>query len=85
MSIDDLKVPIKDGQIQFVIGAGGKPTGVLLDIATWERIIQALEDVEDLNIAKQALADLDAAGGDLQKAGYISWEQARAELEADES
>jgi hypothetical protein len=77
MSIDNLEAPIKGGQVQFVIGAEGKPTGVLLDIATWERILQALEDAEDLGIAKQALADLDAASGDLQKADYISWEQAR--------
>jgi hypothetical protein len=47
-------------------------------------ILQALEDAEDLTIAKQALAELDAAGGDPEKAGYLAWEQIRAQLDADE-
>ena len=54
---------------------------MLLSIAEWERIVEALEDAEDLAIVQQALAELDAAGGDAEKAGYISWKQARAELE----
>lgn len=84
MSIDHLQAPAGIGQVQFVIGAEGKPTAVLLDIATWRHILQALEDAEDLTIAKQALAELDAAGGDPEKAGYLVWEQVRAQLDADE-
>jgi len=72
--------PITTGKVQFVVGAEGKLTAVLLDIATWERIIEALEDAEDLAIARQALAELNAAGGDLEKAGFRPWEQARAQL-----
>ena len=67
--------------IRFVVGEQGKPTAVLVDIATWERILEALEDAEDVHLAHQALAAIDAAGGDLQKAGLISWEQARLALE----
>jgi len=67
--------------IQFVIGAEGKPTAVLLDIVIWERIIQALEDAEDVALAKEVLAVLDAAGGDPEKAGFISWERAKLDLE----
>ena len=67
--------------VQYVIGADGKPTAVLLSIAEWERIIEALEDAEDLEIVQRALDELEAAGGDPEKAGYISWEQARAEFE----
>ena len=67
--------------IQFVIGAEGKPTAVLVDIATWEHILDALEDAEDVALAKAAFAALDAAGGNPEKAGFIAWEKARAELE----
>jgi hypothetical protein len=67
--------------IQFVIGAEGKPTAVLVDIQTWERIIHALEDAEDVALAREALAVLDAVGGDPEKAGFIPWEQAKEELE----
>jgi hypothetical protein len=67
--------------IQFVIGAEGKPTAVLVDISMWEHILDALEDAEDAVLVKEALAVLDATGGDLEKAGYISWEKAKVELE----
>ena len=66
--------------IQFVIGLEGKPTAVLVNISTWERILEALEDAEDVALAKDALVALDAAGGDPEKAGFISWEKARAEF-----
>ena len=68
-------------EVQFVIGAEGKPTAVLLDIATWERILEAFEDAEDVALTKRALAELDAAGGDAEQAGYLPWEQLRAQLE----
>lgn len=68
--------------VQFVVGPQGQPTGVLVDIATWEHILDVLEDAEDIPLVKQALSELDAAGWDPAKAGYISWAQARAELEA---
>lgn len=77
--------PVSVDKVQFVVGSEGKPTAVLLDIATWERIIEALEDAEDLAIARQALAELSAAGGDLAKAGFRPWEQVRAELIADDA
>jgi hypothetical protein len=67
--------------IQFVIGAEGKPTAVLVDISMWEQILDALEDAEDVALVKEALASLDAAGGDLEKAGFVPWEKAKAELE----
>jgi hypothetical protein len=72
---------MRDQDIRLVIGAEGKPTAVLVDIDTWERIINALEDAEDVAMAKETLASLDAAGGDFEKAGFISWESARKELE----
>ena len=74
-------VDLTEKNVQFVIGKKGKPTGVLVDMETWEKIIEALEDAEDIEIARQALAEIDAAGGDLEKAGYIPWHKARAELE----
>lgn len=69
--------------IQFVVGSEGQPSGVFLDMATWRRIVQALEDAEDFSIAKQALAEIDAAGGDLEKAGFLAWETLRSTAEAD--
>jgi hypothetical protein len=67
--------------IQFVIGAEGKPTAVLVDISTWEQILDALEEAEDVALVKDALITLDTANGNLEKAGFIPWEKARKELE----
>lgn len=72
---------MRDQDIRFVIGTEGKPTAVLVDIATWERILNALEDAEDVTLAKETLASLDVAGGDFTKAGFISWGTAKKELE----
>ncbi len=72
--------PIQTG-FQFVVGRDGKATAVLLDISTWEHIVHLLEDLEDTAIAKQFFSDLEMVNGDLEKAGYISWGKARAELE----
>jgi len=74
-------VTITPKKIQYVIGPKGKPTGVLVDLKTWEGILEALEEAEDIAIARDALAKLDAAGGDPEKAGFIPWEKARNELE----
>ena len=67
--------------IQFVIGAEGKPTAVLVDIAFWEHILDALEDAEDTALARETLALLDSVGGNPEKAGLIEWQTARAKLE----
>ena len=73
-------VTIAPKKIQYVIGSKGKPTGVLVDLKTWEGILDALEEVDDIAVAKEALTKLDAAGGNPEKAGFISWEKSRAEL-----
>ncbi len=74
-------VMLTDKNVQFVVGEKGKPTGVLVNLKTWKKIIEALEDAEDIEIARHALAEIDAAGGSLEKAGYIPWSKARAEWE----
>jgi len=78
-------LPIDPSTVQYVVGADGQPRAVQIDISTWAQIVAFLEDAEDRAIAREALAELDAAGGNPAKAGYIPWEQARRELEADGS
>ncbi len=74
-----MNVPNQD--ILYVVGAEGKPTAVLINITTWERILDALEDAEDAALVKESLAALNTAGGNLAQAGFISWHKARSELE----
>lgn len=47
----------------------------------WEAIIEWLETIEDIQVAKQAVAELKAFGGDREKAGWLRWNDVKKELE----
>jgi hypothetical protein len=66
--------------ITIIPNAKGKPAGVLIDMHTWDSILDALELAEDLPVIKQALTALKAAGWDPIKAGFIPWSTAREKL-----
>jgi hypothetical protein len=50
---------------------------VVLDLEDWEAMIEWLETVEDVQVAERAYAQLRAAGGDRQQAGWLRWEDVR--------
>jgi hypothetical protein len=64
--------------VQFVT-AQGKRLAVL-DASDWETLIDWLETIEDLQVARQALSQLRAAGGNRATAGWLEWSQVRDEL-----
>ncbi|PDV97957.1 hypothetical protein A9Q02_16780 [Candidatus Chloroploca asiatica] len=45
----------------------------VLSADDWEALIEWLETLEDVAIAKEAFAQLKAAGGDRGKAGWVKW------------
>lgn len=53
----------------------------VLDVEDWEALIEWLETLEDLEIARQATATLQKAHGDRAQAGWLKWEEVRGELE----
>jgi len=63
----------------FVVGTDGRPTAVQMDIETWRKIVEALEDAEDVSLAREALAELEAAGGDPDEAGWLRLEDVARE------
>ncbi len=60
--------------VRFVVGADGQPSAVQVDVGLWQKIVEALEDAEDVEIVRAALAELAAAGGDPGKAGWVRLE-----------
>lgn len=46
----------------------------------WDSLIEWLETLEDLQVARSALAELRKAGGDRERAGWHRWEDVRDEL-----
>ena len=60
--------------IHVLVDVQGRPTAVQIDWETWQRIVDALEDAEDIGLARAALAELEAAGGNPEKAGWLRLE-----------
>ena len=60
--------------ICYLVDTDGKPTAVQVNWETWKRIVAALEDAEDVALAEAALAELNAAGGNPEKAGWLRLE-----------
>ncbi len=58
---------------QFVIDNEGQRTAVLMDIRSWEMLLNWIEDIADTKIASQALIELHVAGGRPQQAGWLAW------------
>ncbi len=65
--------------VQFVTVKGKR--FAVLDVEDWEALIEWLETVEDVQTARQAFAELKAAGGDRERAGWLKWSQVEKELE----
>jgi hypothetical protein len=65
--------------VQFVT-AGGKRLAVL-SAEDWEAMIEWLETIEDLQIAQDAYEQLDAADGSRDRAGWLSWDDIKDQLE----
>lgn len=64
--------------VQYV-EAKGKRFAVI-PAEDWEALIEWLETLEDLQIARSALAELKTAGGDRERAGWLRWEDVRDDL-----
>jgi len=52
----------------------------VLDLDDWEALVEWLETLEDVAIAKQAYAQLKTAGGDRRQAGWLEWDAVKDEL-----
>jgi hypothetical protein len=65
--------------VQF-ISSGGRRFAVL-DAADWEALMEWLETLEDTRIAHDAYAELKAAGGDRERAGWKEWRSIEDTLE----
>ena len=60
--------------VQFATVKGKRVADLSAD--DWEALIEWLETLEDAQTARQALAEVRAAGGDRKKAGWLEWNQA---------
>lgn len=64
--------------VQFATVRGKRVA--VLSAEDWEALIDWLETLEDAQVARQALSELRAAGGDREKAGWREWAKVEGEL-----
>jgi hypothetical protein len=65
--------------VQFVT-VNGKRIAVV-DGDDWETLVEWLETLEDINLARNAFAALQTAEGNRQSAGWLKWDDAEAQLD----
>lgn len=64
--------------VQFATVRGKRVA--VLSAEDWEALIDWLETLEDAQVAREALSELRAAGGDREKAGWRQWTEVADEL-----
>ncbi len=52
----------------------------VVDLDEWEAMVEWLETLEDVEVAKQAYDQLKAAGADRERAGWLKWDEVRDDL-----
>ena len=65
--------------VQFVTKKGKRLA--VVNAEDWEALIEWLETLEDVQIARQAFAELKAAKGNRRRAGWREWSAVKDELE----
>jgi hypothetical protein len=65
--------------VQFVTKNGKRVAVLGLD--DWEALIEWLESLEDVQLARQAFAELNAAKGNRRRAGWVAWDAVKDDLE----
>ena len=52
----------------------------VINVNDWEALLEWLETLEDVQIARQAFAELKAFGDDGERAGWLRWDEVKEEL-----
>ena len=52
----------------------------VVDLDAWEAMIEWLETLEDVEVARQAHERLEAAAGDRERAGWLKWDEVKDDL-----
>ena len=64
--------------VQFMVDQSGKPTAAVVDMPAWNAFLQALEDIEDNQLARERLRTWRS------KAGWTAWEDFEQEIADDD-
>ena len=76
-----LAIPQLLKSVKYVVDTKGRPSAAVLDIEEWKRLLEWLDDEADMQVAREALAELAAVGNDANRAGWLKWKDIRDELD----
>jgi PHD/YefM family antitoxin component YafN of YafNO toxin-antitoxin module len=62
-------------EAHYIVDENGKRVSVVLPVEEYERMVEALEDLEDLRAYDEAKAEIEREGSDA-----VPWEQLREEI-----
>jgi hypothetical protein len=65
--------------VQYVTAKGKRLAVVSID--EWEAMIEWLETLEDVQIARDAFNELKTFDGDRERAGWLKWDEVKERLE----
>ncbi len=63
-------------EARYIVDKNGKRTGVILPVELYERLIEELEELDDVRAAEEARREIESGADEL-----IPWEQAKREME----
>ncbi|HEX3045525.1 MAG TPA: hypothetical protein VHY08_12270 [Bacillota bacterium] len=65
--------------VQFATVKGKRVA--VINAEDWEALIEWLETVEDISMAREAVRDLKTVGRDRENAGWMAWDQVKDQME----
>ena len=57
-------------QVRYIVNHNGETTEVVLPVALYERLLESVEDTEDIRTAEELM----------ERPDFISWEEAKKQL-----
>ena len=84
MTVQETSLSQALGKVEFVVSQNGETRGVFVPVAVWEAMLTALEDVEDLAIARDFIRRRTTARSP-EDMGLERWEDIADEWDDDKA
>lgn len=80
----EVTLPQALATVEFVVNRRGETRGVFVPLAAWRAVLAALDDAQDLAVAKDYLSRR-ATARSLEEMGLLRWDDVAAEWDDDEA
>ena len=84
MTVQETSLSQALAEVEFVVNQQGQTKGVFVPVAVWEALLAALEDLEDLAVARDFMRQR-ATARSPEEMGFEPWEEVAHEWDDDEA